>query len=79
LLARQQRDADLTRSRRNFELHVKLHDPLITWYRTIEKVLPRSVIWSFPNNGLAIRAERGGPPNRSSIVIFDQMVSLLPT
>jgi hypothetical protein len=79
LLARQQRDADPTRSRRNFELHVKLHDPLIAWYRTMEKVLPRSVIWNLPDNGLAILAERGNPPNRSSIVIFDQMVGLLPT
>ena len=29
-LAKQQRDADSTRSRRNFELHVKLHDLLMT-------------------------------------------------
>jgi hypothetical protein len=79
LLARQQRGADLTRSRRNFELHVKLHDPLLAWYRTIEKVLPRSVTWNLPDNGLAILAGRGNPPNRSSIAIFDQMVGLLPT
>jgi hypothetical protein len=45
----------------------------------MEKVLPRSVTWNLPNNGLAILAERGNPPNRSSIVIFDQMVGLLPT
>jgi hypothetical protein len=79
LLARRLRDADLTRSRRNFELHVKLGDPLLAWYRTMERVLPRSVIWNLPDNGLAILAERGNPPNRSSIAIFDQVVGLLPT
>jgi hypothetical protein len=79
VLARHQRDANLTRSRRNFELHVKLHDPLMAWYRTMEKVLPRSVICNLPDYGLAILAERGNLPNKSSIVIFDQMVGLLPT
>ena len=50
LLARRLRDADLTRSRRNFELHVKLGDPLLAWYRTMERVLPRSVIWNLPDH-----------------------------
>jgi hypothetical protein len=78
LLARQQRDLDPTRSRRNFNLHVKLHDPLMAWYRTMEKVLPRPIIWNLPDCGLASLSELGNPPNRSSILIFDQMVGLLP-
>jgi hypothetical protein len=45
----------------------------------MEEVLPRSVFWNLPDNGLAILTERGNPPKRSSIVIFDQMVGLLPT
>lgn len=77
-LARQQRDSDPTRSRRNFDLHVKLHNPLITWYRTLDKVLPGAVIWNFPDNGLASLRDRG-LVNRSSIRAFDNMTGLLPT
>jgi hypothetical protein len=35
--ARRQWDADQTRSRRNFELHVKLLEPLMTWYRSSDR------------------------------------------
>jgi hypothetical protein len=76
-LARQQRDADPTRSRRNFELHVKLRNPLMAWYRAIEKTLPGAVIWNLPDNGLAGLSNPSNLAARSSIQIFDQMISLL--
>jgi hypothetical protein len=76
-LARQQRDADPTRSRRNFELHVKLHERLVAWYRVMEKVLPGAVIWNLPDDGLAGLSERGNPASRSSVQTFDQMIQFL--
>jgi hypothetical protein len=51
----------------------------MAWYRTMERVLPRSVTLNLPGYGLGILAQRGNLPNRSSIVIFDQMVGLPPT
>lgn len=76
-LARQQREADPTRSRRNFELHVKLHDPLMAWYRAMENVLPGAVIWNLPDTGLADLSKQHNPTGRSSVRIFDQMISRL--
>jgi hypothetical protein len=76
-VARQQRDADPTRSRRNFDLHVQLHDPLVTWYRTMERLLPGAVIWNLPDKGLASLSNLGDPATRSSIQIFNRMIGLL--
>ena len=78
-LARRQRDADPSRTRRNFELHVKLHDPLMAWYRAVEKVLPGAIVWNLPEDGLASLSDRRNPATRNSIQIFDQMMHLLAT
>jgi hypothetical protein len=74
--ARRQREADLTRTRRNFELHVRLLEPLMTWYRALETVLPGTVIWELPEDGLA---RLPGPRCRSigDMQIFDQMMDVL--
>ncbi len=74
--ARRQRDADKTRTRRNFELHVRLSEPLTTWYRALETVLPGTVIWELPEDGLA---GLPGPRCRSigDMQIFDQMMDIL--
>jgi len=75
--ARQQRDADPTRSRRNFELHVKLLEPLMTWYRALEAVLPGAVIWDLPENGLTHLSHRSDRQIADSVLLFDQMIDLL--
>src|ERR1700730_12181198 len=77
-VARQQRDAGPTRSRRNFDLHVQLDDPLVTWYRTMERLLPGAVILNLPDKGLASLSNLGDPATRSSIQIFNRMIGLLP-
>jgi hypothetical protein len=77
--ARQQRDADPTRSRRNFELHVKLLEPLMTWYRALEAVLPGAVTWDLPKDGLAHLSDQGDRRIADSVLIFDQMIHLLPS
>jgi hypothetical protein len=77
--ARQQRDADPTRSRRNFEFHVKLLEPLMNWYRALEAVLPGAVTWDLPENGLAHLPHRSDRRIADSVLLFDQMIHLLPS
>jgi hypothetical protein len=74
--ARRQRDADSTRSRRNFELHIKLLQPLMTWYRALKTILPGAVTWELPEDGLA---RMPGQRDRSvgDIQIFDQMMDIV--
>jgi len=50
-LALQQRNADDTRSRRNFELHILLEPAVIAWYLALERLLPGRVIWGLPEDG----------------------------
>jgi nicotinamide riboside kinase len=77
--ARQQRDADPSRSRRNFELHVKLLEPLMTWYRGLEAVLPGAVTWGLPEDGLARLSDQGNQRAGEAVQIFDQMINILLT
>jgi hypothetical protein len=76
-LARQQRDSDPSRSRRNFELHVKLHDPLMAWYVAVEKTVPATVIWNLPGTGLSNLPARVDPAIRYSVPLFDQLINLI--
>jgi hypothetical protein len=76
--ARQQRDADPTRSRRNFELHVKLLEPLMMWYRALEAILPGAVTWDLPEDGFAHLLDQGDRRIADSVLIFDQIIHLLP-
>src|SRR5829696_1740983 len=57
--ARSQRDADPTRRRRNFDLHVRLEPPLMEWYRAVEAILPGRVTWSWPADGVPAADSRG--------------------
>jgi len=49
---RQHRDADSTRRRSNFELHVSFGPTMAEWYRAIDMLEPGRVIWRFPVDGL---------------------------
>lgn len=48
ILARR-RDADPTRSRRNFDLHRRLGSGLRDWYETLAQLDPGRVIWTHPS------------------------------
>lgn len=77
-LARQQRDGDTTRSRRNFELHVRLQAPLITWYKALDAVLPQGVQFSFPDRWM-IPPHAGLPSSvRYDMALFDRAMAMLP-
>lgn len=45
---RAQKDGDKSRTRRSFELHVKLGPHLERWYSAIERLEPERVVWNFP-------------------------------
>jgi len=75
--ARQQRNADPTRSRRNFELHVNLLEPLAKWYEALEAVLPGAVSWNLPEAGLSSLSVRGNRSTEDTVRIFEEMMALL--
>jgi hypothetical protein len=75
-VARQRKRADPHRSRRNFELHIRLQPPLITWYEALSTVLHGQVSFGFPD------ARPGTPPagsqaRRYDLAAFDSFVARL--
>jgi hypothetical protein len=75
---RARRDADTTRKRRNFEIHVRLRESSLRWYRAIDALEPGRVIFGLPDEGLtpAILA-LGARRERSGAALFDRLLSLL--
>jgi hypothetical protein len=75
---RRRRDADTTRTRRSFEVHVQLRDSLLAWYRAIDALEPGRVLFGLPDDGLPARILTLGPrAERSGAVLFDRLLSLL--
>lgn len=72
-LARQRAQADPTRRRRNFELHVRLQAALLSWYSALEQVLPGRVHIGFPAQMPALKNLEG----RYSLSAFDQLIAAL--
>jgi hypothetical protein len=75
-LARRWRDGDTTRTRRQFDLHVRLQPPLLTWYRTLGSVLPCEVLFGFPETVPAPHAPPS--PARYDVALFDRAMAKLP-
>jgi len=75
--ARQQRENDPTRTRRNFELHLRLQASLVAWYAAIEAVMPGSVIWEHPTDGLLGLSGQSESAGRHDLGSFDAAVTLL--
>ena len=72
--ARLHRDADPSRRRRSFELHLRHGPPLEAWYRAIEQTLSGSVIWDWPEDGVPAIT----PPQRpDDLAIFDAVMERL--
>ena len=75
---RARRAADTTRTRRNFEVHVKLRDTTISWYRAIDRLEPGRVVFGLPANGLTPQLiAKGKRANRSGLDLFDRLMSEL--
>jgi hypothetical protein len=75
---RARRDADPTRTRRNFERHVRLRDALLRWYRAIDRLESGRVVFGLPETGLApdllAKGKRATP---SGLELFDRLMSEL--
>lgn len=67
---------DLTRTRRSFELHAQLREPLREWYRAVERLEPGRVVWELPGTGVpdGIEPRR----DRCDPALLDALVDLLP-
>jgi hypothetical protein len=73
--ARVRRDADPSRTRRNFELHVRLGPPLIEYYGAMDAVLPERVIWTLPEEGVPAAPPRD---KGADLLLFDALIDRLP-
>jgi hypothetical protein len=77
---RKRRDADATRTRRNFETHARLRDSLLRWYSAIDALDPGRVRFGLPDGGVpAAMLELGPRRVRSGAALFDQLMGSLPS
>lgn len=72
---RARRVNDPTRTRRNFEIHVKLRNSALRWYRAIDRLETGRVIFGLPEDGLAPEhMARGRRLTRSGPELFDRLM-----
>jgi hypothetical protein len=75
---RARRAADPTRTRRNFEIHVRLRDSTLRWYSAIDRLEPGRVVFGLPDHGLPSTLLAKGPRlMRSGPELFDRLMSEL--
>jgi hypothetical protein len=75
---RARRHADTTRTRRNFERHVRLRDALMRWYRAIDDLEPGRVRFGLPDVGLTPDLLAIGPRHlKSGAELFDRLLARL--
>lgn len=75
---RRHKTGDATRSRRSFELHAKLREPLIEWYQCLERITPGHVMWELPEDGVASSSGTSTSANRYDVRVLDALVADLP-
>jgi hypothetical protein len=69
------RAIDLSRRRRNFDLHARLGTSLREWYSAVEELRPGSVTWQFPEDGTGGLTAVSRP--RHDLETFDALVEHL--
>ena len=75
---RARRDADPSRTRRNFEGHVRLRDSLLRWYGAIERIEPGRVLFGLPEDGITPSlTAKGKRARRSGPELFDELMRVL--
>ncbi|MBV9252163.1 MAG: hypothetical protein JO227_23325 [Acetobacteraceae bacterium] len=78
VIARQQRESDTSRTRRNFELHVRLQPPLIAWYQALAAAIPAHVAFGLPDRLTAPPASEWLNKTRYDVFLFDKAIANLP-
>ena len=77
---RARREADPSRTRRNFERHVLLRDSLLRWYSAIDRLEPGRVVFGLPSDGLTPDLlAKGKRAKRSGAELFGKLMSELAT
>ena len=81
-VARAQKEADPTRTRRRFDMHLALQPHLMDWYETFSVALPGRVEFAFPDKD-ALLAELNSKapeenPRRFDVSVFDALLATLP-
>ena len=75
---RARRDADPSRTRRNFERHVLLRDSLLRWYSAIDRLEPGRVVFDLPAGGITPELiAKGKRTTRSGRELFDRLMKEL--
>jgi hypothetical protein len=75
---RTRREADSSRTRRNFERHVLLRDTLVRWYGAIDRLEPGRVVFGLPAGGIAPELiAKGKRARRSGRELFDELMKEL--
>lgn len=72
------RQADTTRRRRNFGLHLQLAGPLRDWYQAVERLDPPRVRWELPRTGLPDTTTLGPRDNSTGPDALDALIEQLP-
>jgi len=72
------KEADTTRTRRNFALHTRMRPHFRQWYEAVATLDPRRVVWGFPNEGLSGELLSVGPrTSRSDPQLFHHLLTTL--
>ena len=72
---RARREGDPSRTRSNFERHVRLRDTLLRWYGAIDRLEPGRVIFGLPAVGIAPELiAKGKRATRSGPELFDHLM-----
>jgi hypothetical protein len=75
---RARREADPSRTRRNFDRHVVLRDALLRWYRAIDRLEAGRVVFGLPPDGITPDLlAKGKRANRSGLDLFDRLMTEL--
>ena len=74
----QRKAGDSTCTRRNFELHRQLAEPLREWYHAVSQLGPSRVHWSLPLSGIHGLTALGNRSPRTGTEIYEELLSLLP-
>jgi hypothetical protein len=74
----QRKVSDSSRTRRNFDLHRRLREPLREWYSAVSQLDPYRVRWSLPDEDIHSFTPLGIRTPRTGTEIYETLLSLLP-
>jgi hypothetical protein len=72
------KEADSTRTRRNFDLHIAMRPYFRQWYEAVADLDRARVLWEHPSIGITEALIKLGPrPARSGADLFDRLLDLI--